>query len=131
MSKVSVSLFSLLYIYLMFSPGRLTASSGLSIFGGLLRLTILHRTFSTITACKTCSPSKPEQSRYAVNHSKPDSHIRLCKSGGNEENSSFPILHFISPGFFFVRARIYSLCEPVFHKNIDNTSVKCSTYGTP
>jgi len=49
----------------------------MSIFGGLLRLAIFRRTFSTSTACKAYSPSKPEHFQHAVAHSKPDSHLPL------------------------------------------------------
>jgi hypothetical protein len=34
--------------------------AGMFIFGALLHLAILHRTFSTITACKAYSPSESE-----------------------------------------------------------------------
>ena len=43
--------------------------SGMSIFGGLLRLAIFRRTVSTSPACKAYSPSKPEHTRHAVAHS--------------------------------------------------------------
>jgi hypothetical protein len=100
----------------MFSPGRLTA------YRDCPSLAVC-RVFSTITACKAYSPSKPEQSRYAVNHSKPDSNIRLCESGGNEEN--FALL----PPVFSCECLLTVFIHAIFRLDFCNTGYIDVCYG--
>jgi len=69
--------------------------SGMSIFGGLLRLAIFRRTFSTSSAYKAHSPSTSVKILKCRSPLKPDSHLPLFADVNPA--GSFPTLLFPPP----------------------------------